>query len=90
MPPRAAKRLRRAVGLPDRDGVLVRGVLDGSPAAHAGLERGDLIVALDGRSVDSVDALFGALDAAPLGKPFEVSIVRGASERDVEVSLESQ
>ena len=63
---------------------------DGSPAARAGLERGDLIVALDGRPVESVDALFAALDAAPLGEPFKVSIVRGESERAVEISLESQ
>jgi len=90
VPPRAARRLRRAVGLPERDGVLVRGVLEGSPADRAGLERGDLIVALDGSPVESVDALFGALDAAPLERPFKVSIVRGASERDVDVSLEAK
>ena len=35
-------RLRRSVGLPERDGVLVRGVEDGSPAAAAGIESGDL------------------------------------------------
>jgi serine protease Do len=88
VPPRAARRLRRAVGLPERDGVLVRGVLGDSPAARAGLERGDLIVAFDGRPVDSVDALFGALEAAPLDRAFSVSIVRGVSERDLDVTLE--
>jgi serine protease Do len=88
VPPRAARRLRRAVGLPERDGVLVRGVLGDSPADRAGLERGDLIVAVQGRAVDSVDALFGALDAVPLDGPFTVSIVRGVDERELEVSLE--
>lgn len=87
VPPRAARRLRRAVGLPERDGVLVRGVLPESAAAAAGLERGDLIVALDGKPVDSVDALFAAIDAAPLDRPFAVSIVRGAEEQELEVSL---
>src|SRR5437588_6730731 len=47
-PPRVARRLRRAVGLPERDGVLVRAVEEGSAAARAGLERGDLIVAARG------------------------------------------
>ena len=35
--PRAARKMRAAVGLPERDGLLVRGVLDDSPAATAGL-----------------------------------------------------
>ena len=42
--PRHARRLRTAVGLPERDGLLVRGVVEGSPAERAGLARGDLIV----------------------------------------------
>src|SRR5918994_2357114 len=42
-PPRAARRMRAAVGLPERDGgLLVRAVEDDGPAARAGVERGDL------------------------------------------------
>ena len=63
-PPRVARRLRRAVGLPERDGVLVRAVEDGSPADRAGVQGGDLIVAADERPLDGVDALYAALDAA--------------------------
>ena len=37
-PPRVARRMRRAVGLPERDGLLVRGVVDDSPAAQAEIE----------------------------------------------------
>ena len=44
-----ARRLRRAVGLPDTDGLLIRDVADDSPAARAGLARGDLIVAAAGQ-----------------------------------------
>ena len=47
-PPRVARRLRSAVGLPERDGLLVRGVEEDSPAEGAGLERGDLIVSIGG------------------------------------------
>ena len=43
-PSHVARRLRRSVGLPERDGVLVRGVEEGSPAEAAGIEAGDLIV----------------------------------------------
>src|SRR6202167_4726312 len=44
-PGHVARRLRRAVGLPDVDGVLIRDVTEDSPAARAGLSQGDLVVA---------------------------------------------
>jgi serine protease Do len=88
VPPRIARRLRGAVGLPEREGVLVRGVQPDSAAARAGLERGDLIISLSGREIDSLDALFAALDAAPLEQSVELRIVRGAEERELEVVLE--
>src|SRR3984893_4045686 len=50
-PGHVARRLRRAVGLPDAEGVLIRDVTEGSPAARAGLAQGDLIVAAGGRPV---------------------------------------
>src|SRR5207302_9155613 len=77
-PPRVARRLRGAVGLPDRDGVLVRAVEDGSPADRAGVQRGDLIVAAAGQPVADVDALYGALDAA--GATLALTVVRGTEE----------
>ena len=47
-PAHVARRLRRSVGLPERDGVLVRGVEAGSPAEAAGIAEGDLLVAAGG------------------------------------------
>lgn len=87
VPPRMARRLRRAVGLDDRDGVLVRAVQEGSPAARAGVQRGDLIVALGGRQVDSLDALFSALDGSSLSEPVALEVVRGEQERSLEAVL---
>jgi serine protease Do len=87
-PPRVARRMRRAVGLSERDGLLVRAVEEGSPAARAGLERGDLVVAATGRPVDSIDALHAALDAVEAGSALRLAVVRGESERDVEITLE--
>jgi serine protease Do len=82
-PARVARRLRRSVGLPERDGVLVRGVEDGSPAAAAGIAEGDLLVAAAGRPVDDVDALHEILGET--GFPIELTLVRGAEERTVTV-----
>ncbi|MGZ4202307.1 MAG: S1C family serine protease [Thermoleophilaceae bacterium] len=87
-PPRVARRMRRAVGLPERDGLLVRGVEDGSPAERAGIERGDLIAAAGGRDVDGVDALYAALDSLGDGGKLPLTVVRGTEERELEVSFE--
>jgi serine protease Do len=86
-PPRVARRLRHAVGLPERAGVLVRAVEDESPAARAGLERGDLIVAAGGREIERMDALYEALDAARSEARLQLQIVRGTEERTVEVTF---
>jgi serine protease Do len=86
-PPRAARRMRRAVGLPERDGLLVRAVAEGSPAAHAGIEEGDLIIAAAGEPIRRVDDLFRALDDATSGGSLELTTVRGVDERRVTVSL---
>ena len=86
-PPRVARRLRRAVGLPERDGVLVRAVEEGSAAARAGLERGDLIVAAGGRAIERVDVLYEALDAARTEGSLELTTIRGTEERTVAVTF---
>lgn len=86
-PPRAARRMRRAVGLPERDGLLVRAVAEGSPAAHARIEEGDLIVAAAGEPIRRVDDLFRALDDATSDGSLELTTVRGVDERRVTVSL---
>jgi serine protease Do len=85
-PAYVARRLRRAVGLPDAEGVLVRQVEDGSPASAAGLAHGDLIVAAADRPVRGIDDLFDALEAAADGQ-IDLAIVRGAEERTVRVTL---
>ncbi len=60
-PPHVAAKLRRSVGLDERDGLLVRGVVDGSPAAAAGIREGDLLVRAGDRDLVTADDLFAAL-----------------------------
>ena len=78
--------VRRAVGLPDVDGLLIREVAEDSPAARAGLAQGDLITAAAGGPLRTADDLFDALQAAGSGT-VELKIVRGADERTVQVAL---
>ena len=86
-PGHVARRLRRAVGLPDNDGLLIREVMQDSPAARAGLAQGDLIVAAAGQPVRTPDDLFDALQAAQ-GGTIELSIVRGTDERAIQVTFD--
>ena len=83
-PRRMARRLRRAVGLPDTEGLLIQQVAEDSPAARAGLSPGDLIVAAAGQPAGGVDDLSGALRGAQ-GGTLELGVVRGADERTVPV-----
>jgi len=87
-PSEVARRLRRATGLPERDGVLVREVEPGSPAANAGIAQGDLVVTVAGKPTPGMDELHAALDAAAF--PFEVALVRGTDERTVTVFAEPE
>jgi len=84
-PPRVARRMRAAVGLEPRDGLLVRQVVDDSPAASAGLQRGDLLVRAGEKPLASMDDLFDALDGAT--DTLALGLVRGTEERDVAVAL---
>ena len=76
--------MRRAVGLAEREGVLVREVEDDSPAARAGIAEGDLIVEANGRAIKEPDDVYDALGTVGAGQSLTLRIVRGAEERTVE------
>ncbi|MFM7228223.1 MAG: trypsin-like peptidase domain-containing protein [Cyanobacteriota bacterium] len=64
--------------LPERDGALVQQVLDRSPAASAGLRRGDLVVAAGDRSVRNPADLLAIVEASTIGEPLPLEVIRGA------------
>jgi DNA-binding MarR family transcriptional regulator len=84
-PAHVARRMRRAVGLPDRPGLLVTEVDPKSPAARAGLRDGDLLVAAGGRELHSVSQLQVALTRAK--RTLTLDAVRGAEDLRVKVRL---
>jgi serine protease Do len=86
-PPEVARRLRGAVGLPERDGLLVRGVEEGGPADRAGLRRGDLLIRAAAAPLTSSDDLFAALEGIGEGASLTLTVLRGEEEREVTVSF---
>ena len=89
LPGRAARHLRQSVGLPDRDGLLVREVQEGSPAARAGVRQGDLIVEANGREVSGrgLHELHEVLDGLGDDESLTLGIVRGVEELSVSVTF---
>jgi DNA-binding MarR family transcriptional regulator len=84
-PAAVAQRMRRAVGLPERHGVLVLRVKRGSAAEGAGLARGDLVVGAGGADVHTIGDLHRAV--AHAGETLALDVVRGVDERAVQVQL---
>lgn len=86
-PSHVARHLRRAVGLPEADGLLVRGVDEDGPAAKAGIREGDLITAVAGTPVTDADQLHTALDAIRKGATLSLTVLRGTEERQATVTF---
>lgn len=83
-----------------REGVAVLRVTPGSAAAAAGLQpvrvladgtitAGDVIVAVNGRSIDSVARLLSRLDDYAVGDTVRLTVLRGNSKREVSVKLQA-
>ena len=79
LPPRLARRLGR------RSGVEVVQVVEGSPAAAAGMRPEDLIVELDGAAVADVGDIQRLLVVERIGSPVPVRVLREG--RELELSL---
>jgi len=70
------RRIVRHFGLARESGVRIESLEAGAPAATAGLERGDVIVALDGVAVATIDDLQRLLGPEAIGRAVEITVVR--------------
>ena len=79
--------LAQSLGLDEVKGALVSGVVKGSPAAKAGIDRGDVIVSLDGKPVTDSNALKNRIASMKPGSSVSLGIVRDGREKQVSVAL---
>jgi Do/DeqQ family serine protease len=77
-----------ALGLKIARGALVAKIIDGGPAATAGLKVGDVILAVNGHTVEHPDALGYRLTTAGLGSTVKLTVSRNGAEREVSLKLE--
>jgi serine protease Do len=79
LPPRMASRLGRS------SGVEVVEVVEGSPAAQAGLRAEDLIIELNGVPVETVDDIQRVMVGDLIGAPVHARVLREGSERELDL-----
>ena len=82
LPPSAAQRLGQ------RSGVVIHQVLEGSPAERAGIERGDLLVELDGEPVTDATALQRLMVEERIGRAVEARVLRSGRDKRLELVLD--
>jgi Do/DeqQ family serine protease len=79
--------LASALGVNVHAGALVSKVIPGSPAAKAGIEQSDVIVAVDGVPVLGAADIHNKIGMRPIDSKVKLTIVRGKEEKTVEVTI---
>ena len=63
-------------------GLLLSGVIDGGPAAEAGLQKGDVIVEVAGQTIANIYDYTYALEVLKIGEPAKVVYMRGTERKE--------
>jgi len=71
--------------VPEVNGVLVVQIVPNSPAAKAGLHRGDVITEIDGQPVTSAEQLQRAVENSRIGQSLQVTVGRGTQTQQLAV-----
>ncbi len=79
--------LAESFGLGDTRGALIAGVLRNSPADRGGIRPGDILIAVDGKTVRDPKEMLDLVAALPPGKRAGFRVRRGGVEVDVEVDV---
>ncbi|HEX5475697.1 MAG TPA: DegQ family serine endoprotease [Vicinamibacterales bacterium] len=79
--------MAKAFGLSSADGALVSDVDPGSPAAHAGIEQGDVITRFNGAPVTDSNQLRNDVASTQPGTTVSLQVVRHGQSKDVQATL---
>ena len=70
-----------------RQAALVQSVSQGTPAAQAGLQAQDAVIAIDGKPIDSSEALVANIHEHKVGDTVTITVIRGSQKQDIKVTL---
>jgi serine protease Do/serine protease DegQ len=79
--------VQRKLRLPSLDGALIAKVDPGSPAERAGLREGDVVTALNGRTVRGFNDLRARLGLTPVGEEVEMNVVREGGQQRIRTRI---
>ncbi len=82
--------IAQSLGTKATYGAVVVGVVNGGPAAKAGVEQGDVIIALAGHKVTDYAALLGRLRLLEPGSTVKVTVDRNGSTHTLQVAIGSR
>jgi serine protease Do len=74
-------------GLKEPKGVLIRQVVSGQPADQGGIKANDVVVSVDGASVEGPRDLQRIISSTPVGKIVKISLMREGKETEVAVTV---
>jgi len=77
-------------GQRDGSGAEIDEVVDGTPADHAGLEKGDVVIALEGQKITDGIALIVSIRSHQPGETLTFTVLRDGDEKDFKVTLDSE
>lgn len=86
IPRQLSAELAQDLGLAVRDGVMVKQVIEGSPAFEAGLRSFDVILSLNGERVERVNRLLQRIARLKPGEEVTLRVARGAREVDLQLT----
>ncbi len=78
----------KVLNIKSTNGVLIAKVIPNGPASRAGIQANDVVVAVNGKPVNSAGAFIGELAAKKIGETVELSIIRNSQTVKVRVALE--
>ena len=78
----------KALNIKSTNGVLIAKVVADGPAPRAGIQANDVIVAVNGKAVNSAGAFIGELAAKKVGESVELSVIRNSQTVKIRVTLE--
>jgi serine protease Do len=81
------KEVAQSIGLGKAQGVLVRGLEEGSPAEKAGIEAGDIILKFDGKAIEKTADLPRAVGNTKPGTSVTMTVFRRGENKDIRLTV---